>query len=636
MSFGIPVRNGLAIGLLTSTTLSSSRGLSPAMSLDFLVPYLDSRITFSRGSNATLVDATGKITYAPNNLVRDSQNITTANWTIFGGATRAANAGTAPDGTGTANRLTSANATAFMGVYANTATLLNVNLVSSIYLKAGTQRYVQLIDDAGDGNDDFANFDLQAGIAQTTASGVSPTITAVGDGWYRCSINVRNLGLSQAAFYISFVSSLTATRVQAFAGTGNETLFLWGAQQEQVTYQTVPGTYNATTASAYYGPRFDYDPVTLAPKGLLIEEARTNLALQSQAFNATWQLLAVTVSANVTPSPDGTTNADLIIPDATNAVHWLQQNPACASSTAYTLSLYVKPNGYSKIGLQENNTTGAYATFNCTGSGSVLAQGLGGTGRITQAGSGWYRIDMTATTGAAQTAYRIDLYVLPDAYTTGQPSFAWTPNGTSGIFLYGAQLEAGSFATSYIPTVASTVTRSADVATMTGTNFSSWYNQSEGTFVINADSANLSTAFASTALTVFQNASNRYGFHARPAAGGFSWYTYVGAVEQARFDSAAIAANQVVSMAGAYKLNDTNASFNGSIGTTDTSCSLASAMTTLYLGVEVNLNYLNGHIRQIAYYNTRLPNAQLQTLTAPSLATTLSLSFTNQAYTVGV
>ena len=86
----------------------------------------------------------------------------------------------------------------------------------------------------------------------------------------------------------------------------------------------------------------------------------------------------------------------------------------------------------------------------------------------------------------------------------------------------------------------------------------------------------------------------------------------------------------------AYKVNDIAMTANGATVSTDTSATIPTVNRIFIGGFEGVSNFLNGHIRQIAYYNTRLPNAQLQTLTAPSLATTLSLSFTNQAYTVGV
>jgi hypothetical protein len=291
--------------------------------------------------------------------------------------------------------------------------------------------------------------------------------------------------------------------------------------------------------------------------------------------------------------------------------------------------MYVKAGTTRYIGFGDAGDAVWHSAYLDTTNGAIISP-TNCTATATAVGNGWFRVTNTFT---RTNAGSLQVYV-GGSTATGTAGPQFTAAGTETCYAWGAQLEAGSFATSYIPTVASQVTRTADVALMQGANFSNWYNQNEGTFTVEADSANLSTAYASTVLTVFQTAANRYGFHARPATGGFSWYTYVGSVEQARFDSGAISANQFAKMAGTYKTNDTNASFNGSIGTTDTSCSVV-AMQTLYLGVEINLNYLNGHIRRIGYYPTRLANAQLQSLTAQSTIPSLSLDFTTQVFNVG-
>ena len=171
---------------------------------------------------------------------------------------------------------------------------------------------------------------------------------------------------------------------------------------------------------------------------------------------------------------------------------------------------------------------------------------------------------------------------------------------------------------------------------MTGTNFSSWYNQSEGTFVCDADTADANTA-------------NRSIYFAANAGGTDIVYGVAGTLRTIRVlaagvttgeASAGIFTNNIpAKTAGAYKVNDFAASFNGGTVATDTVGAVPTTVDRLTLGTNTTLtasSYLNGHIRQIAYYNTRLSNATLQTLTAPSLGPTLTMSFTDQAYTVGV
>lgn len=395
--------------------------------------------------------------------------------------------------------------------------------------------------------------------------------------------------------------------------------FTTGVLDPRVTVTRALDTATRVNSSGYIEivnanlPRFDYDPVTLAPKGLLIEETRRNLLLRSQELDVsgTWGQNSVSVGQNATTSPDGTTNAESLIGTAANARHYLRQSQTVTSSTSYALTAYAKANGYTVFALREGNTTGAWAQFDVS-AGTVRGSGNGGTGSIQSVGNGWYRCSLVCTTGAAQTSFAADLYLLSSAQAIVDPgNILWTPDGTSGLFVFGADLEAGTFATSYIPTSTAQVTRNADAVSMTGTNFSSWYNNTEGTFTASFDSANVSTQYASTAFTVFQSASNRYGIHVKPGGGGFSWYTYVGAVEQARINGGTVSANQVVKASATYKANSTNGAFNGTAGATDTSCTVTN-MSALYLGAEATVNFLNGHIQKLAFYTPRLLNAELE------------------------
>jgi hypothetical protein len=194
------------------------------------------------------------------------------------------------------------------------------------------------------------------------------------------------------------------------------------------------------------------------------------------------------------------------------------------------------------------------------------------------------------------------------------------------------QCEAGAFATSYIPTVASQVTRSADVATMTGTNFSSWYNQTAGTIV--ASTLISAKSPSSYGIYAFDDGTTNNAFpsfytgqaQANARVGGSTVFTSTSPV----IGSNPVAFNQ----AFAYATTDYAASFNGGTSTTQASGATPSGLNRLQLGA-YNSQFLNGHIRQIVYFNTRLPNAQLEALTAPSLALPLDLNFVTPSYTVG-
>ena len=383
-------------------------------------------------------------------------------------------------------------------------------------------------------------------------------------------------------------------------------------------------------------PRFDYDPVTLAPRGLLIEEARTNLLTYSDAFDNTtgWPTATnITITANVTASPDGTTNADRFDDGTAASVqHRLFRGFVTFTAAAHTYSVFVKAGTGAWFQLTVNDgTTSFYANFNAT-TGALGNRQASATSTITNVGNGWYRCTMTITPAAATGNVQIGML---DADTAAVlPTFT---GANRTLFFYGAQLELGSFATSYIPTVASTVTRNADVATLTGTNFSSWYNQSEGTFVAQyaAGSASFNPGAPKTVLTAGIGADNnfsaRIGYNTGPETAIAS--SNIAGVNQASF-SRTVVVTSYNKVTMAYKTDDFGFSVNGSAVATDTSGSVY-IPNSMSLGQSGNTYFLNGWIATIAYFNTRLPNAQLQTLTAPSLATTLSLDFTSGSYNVG-
>ena len=369
-------------------------------------------------------------------------------------------------------------------------------------------------------------------------------------------------------------------------------------------------------------PRFDYDPVTLAPRGLLIEEARTNLLTYSQDWtNAAWSKTNITVTAAATASPDGTVNAQRLQATATAATN-VSTAAIAATTASASFSVYVKQGSSAttanSFALRNNTTATNLVLGTLNYATGVWTYSTGSTGvTVSNAGNGWWRLQISASAGI----------------TAGDLLIAYTgflgASATAGdhLFAYGAQLEAGSFATSYIPTVASTVTRNADVATMTGTNFSSWFNQTEGTFVTdvldNAAGVNVLVASDGTTTNQLIMASSTLNIFSVFTGGAFQ--AQLGVTPPAPYKTA-----------GAYKVNHFAAVANGGTVSTDTSGTLAT-YSRLSIGTNAvgNAAFLNGHIRTIAYFNTRLPNAQLQTLTAPSLATTLSLDFTTGSYNVG-
>ena len=211
-------------------------------------------------------------------------------------------------------------------------------------------------------------------------------------------------------------------------------------------------------------PRLNYpliDGVVSGCPSLLLEPSRSNLVQFSEQFdNAYWTKTNATITANNAVSPDGFTNADKLVEDSTSNTHLIRRD-ITTTAASYTFTVYAKAAERSYIFLY--NTTAAYGKVFNLSTGTV---GTGTVGTVTasiqSAGNGWYRCSITGTATAAANAFRI--YVL----STDTTSAGYTGDGTSGILIYGAQIELGAYGTSYINTLGAAVTRGADDASKTG------------------------------------------------------------------------------------------------------------------------------------------------------------------------
>lgn len=209
-------------------------------------------------------------------------------------------------------------------------------------------------------------------------------------------------------------------------------------------------------------PRIDHNPVTGAVLGLLLEGQATNLILRSQEFdNSAWAAAGAvgTVSANAATAPDGTTTADKLVEAAGAGNHGRRQAiGGLAELTTYRFSFYVKAAGRTRVRFWSfsGGDTGAYI-FDLS---TVTASRTGST--ITAVGNGWFRCEGPVVTIAGQTARTI--HIGPQNAGSAQ---SYTGDGASGVYVWGAQLELASTASSYIPTTTTSVTRAVDAASFT-------------------------------------------------------------------------------------------------------------------------------------------------------------------------
>jgi hypothetical protein len=353
--------------------------------------------------------------------------------------------------------------------------------------------------------------------------------------------------------------------------------------------------------------------VTLAPKGLLIEESRTNLFLQSESFTSPWSVAFsnASVGSVTDTSPAGASTVATLVEDSETGVHAISQ-PVVLTNTAYTMSVYAKAGSRNWIyfRMRDSTNTSRYVWFNLS-TGSVGNAQTGITSSMSAVNNGFYRCVATiADAYNASTVYQIGL-------ATGDNNASYAGNGTGYVAIWGPQLELGAFATSYIPSVASQVTRAADNASMIGNNFARWYNASEGTVYAEAFVRGQPVNNNFHLCTLFSNSTNFMSLRVnnntiRILATGIS-----GNVGQwSMNNNVNVSVGQFSKATFAYKTNDIALSVNGGAIASDSNAVIP-VVNNLQLGADfANAQPLNGTIKRISYYNRRLANTELQGITA--------------------
>lgn len=378
------------------------------------------------------------------------------------------------------------------------------------------------------------------------------------------------------------------------------------ALDPRVTFTRSGDTATVINSSGYVTPisanlpRFDYNPVTLACKGLLIEEARTNLTTDSQGFSTGWSFVFASVSNGGVTYPDGTTTGKKLIGSngsTYTGAYALNAIVKAASAITYTATIYAKAAEYNQCQiLLLGNTTAnfAYARFNLA-DGSLFASGIAGAFAIvgvpsaTPVGNGWFRLTLTATSNS-DTSLGFRVY---SANSTGT-----TNNGTSGIYVWGAQVEVGAFATSYIPTTTTALTRNADVATITGTDFSDWWQAGLGGATVQALP---STVSGIRPLIQFDDGTSNEIIALRGNTTNPELYVVDGGTPQSQIDAGTIAANTAYSLTGWWQINFCAARKDNGARVEDLTATIPT-VTQARIGSD-GTNYLNGHLATINYYD---------------------------------
>ena len=591
-------------------TMPVEGGDGSTLSLDFTTGVLDPRLTFTRLSDATFINSSGLVEYADANWVRNSTMLVSTLWTAttVNGGTATINGDGSVTFASTAGRITWLQT---LGLASGLPITFSIEVTA---LTAGDIRVSDLFAAGFGFGSQIYHYTSPSGVTQNNISSTAGLGT-FGVGLY--TVTATTTGTTNNIIF--------GTDCNGINRTGSVTI-----RNPQVQYGTVVPRRvyvpNSSTSSAKWdSARFDYDPTTIgSPRGLLIEGSATNICTYSgdltQSGAGHWSVRTALITTSWTgfTAPDGTATAVKIIPDTTSSRHTIESSSTTVvSGTTYTASAFVKASGYTVASLVIAGGQ-TRRNFTLSGLGTVESQfGVTNTATITPVGTdGWYRITMTWTANATGGA---GLWIgVPQNATTDVVS-SWSGNGTSAIQAWGAQLETGSGASSYIPTGASTGSRVADVCTIgvdagTATNFSSWWplNQSQFTVAWTGDLVrNTSTAQflwltrnsgGTSLMRVFASSSSGQpltGFAGNTiptsvTVNGTPGATLKTALAAQEGDQAVYANNGTVSSSG-----------------------VAANTGLLFTSVNMNFNP-NGdqfmHIKSFKFWPLRLPNATLEAL----------------------
>jgi len=445
-------------------------------------------LTFTRASTATRVNAEGLIETSPVNLLTYSNDFSNAAWlkdrcTLTYGQSGYDGTSNAWLMQSTATALSSRCYQVFSG---------SNNFNRSVYAKKGTSDYVAIYTTSSG----YAYFNLSNGTIGTQSNNINASILSVGDGWYRCSVTMSSI-YDNHYIFVANSDNITTTN-------SGDNIYI---QDAQLNIGTTAKPYFPTTDRLNV-PRIDYTGGGCG--SLLLEKQSTNLAFPSEDLTAL-TTGGMTNTANQTISPDGTQNADKSTIGTTTRFYDVITEPIIVATigTTYTTSFFAKKGtGIESIYFFQGDGI-RIAKFNLNNGAYIGHSPSDGYNAFSSyssqsLGNGWYRF--TATYTAATT---VGKFVIGVSTNTNNSVTAISGNGTDFVYVWGLQYEIGSYVSSYIPTVASSVTRLADSASKTG--ISSLIGQTQGTLFVDIDVINLNPSNVSR-IILSDGTTNNYIF----------------------------------------------------------------------------------------------------------------------------
>ncbi|WP_221392205.1 heparin lyase I family protein [Dyadobacter sp. NIV53] len=418
---------------------------------------LSENIVFNRASSATYYESNGLLTYAQQNLFTYSQDFTNLNWAKTGITVGPSAVIAAPDGTFTAGMVKVLNVSGEHKIGKSIDVSQGIMHTCSIYLKAGACTKVRVAfsnDESYTGGSPRFNINLSNGvISSKTSNVISCSVNNAGNKWWRIVFTATpDLGS------LSGLSLFMLNNLEESVYAESTWMYIWGAQFESAP---VASLYYPTANVTYSAPRYNYDPNTLSLKGLMIEPASTNMLKKSIKLNDTsiWLYRNVLLQPETVLSPDGVSRAVKLMEDGLSNSHYIRPaiKPAVVQGQQYTFSVFVKAGERKWMYF---NLEGATIHFDLNdGTVSRSVNPAFQSANVEIIGNGWYRISATLFAAGSVMDTSIGVEVTENVRV-------YKGDGVSGIYVWGPQLETGSYASSYIPTDTKPATRSTETCSL--------------------------------------------------------------------------------------------------------------------------------------------------------------------------
>jgi hypothetical protein len=558
----------------------------------------DGQLDFTRASTATRIGSDGKIEKTRKNSFLQSNQFDTT-WTATSVTLTSGQAGY--DGTNNAWSLTDTTGLGEHRLVQNSGLVGIITI--SVYAKANTLDFIFLRGVNSSANK-RAWFNLSTG-SVGTQEGIEAKMTSVGNGWYRCSFT-----LDHQSGFEQYIGTSNANGVASYAGS-EESVYIQNAQVEAGLVAT--DYIDTTTAAVSVGsvdnmPRLNYTPgsATSCPS-LLLEPQRTNLIDHSEYIEGLTINYGAATS-NVILSPEGVINGSKVTPN-TSAQRSQISELVLSVGTTYTLSIFVKYNDLQYLYISNAGAGSTRGIFDIQ-NGTKISKGADVDDyNIESYGNGWYRCSVT---------YEAQYTTVYYTFSPNSNNAVWTSSGEF-TYVYGVSAEAGSYATSYIPTFGATVTRVADACSKTG--ITSLIGQTAGTMFVEVENNPTAYLFSAPNNVIFASinaGSYLENFHF--TTDDASVYVYVnagGGVLQAKIGTT-LPTTPTLKMAVTYTASAIKFFLNGALVGTDTSFTLPSGMNRYEIGHmagQPDSQRMRGNTKKFILFESALSDADAITLT---------------------